>query len=317
MTTQKDFFARTYGIGAKTGRVISIICVLIAVILLINKDPQATRYFIYAAFIFLMTRHYQWPMIIVGSDGVSILKNIFSKNYLLIPVTDLAQTTFADKKITFYPSGNRPVPVPRRSLKKKDWEPFVEAVKNLQSPSSPPVDTAPPTLSLWKKIPIPFLHERVFAFSLPINNQVLVIAQDESEELFFIQTSSLQIENVTDSTHAIRDYQIAQYKKNTERPLAKDEEQKITIQTKTFSILGLMGGKPILKNDRGEELQLFLHHGKNNHECHFLVLKNGEEIFKYSFQDLSGDWTHVTFSSNSKYILLGNPYEFSMFERIE
>jgi len=131
---QKEFFARTYLIGAKSGRVISIICVLIAVILLINKNPQATRYFIYAVFILLMTRHYQWPMITVGAEGVSVLKNIFSKNYIVVPMADLPKTVVNENRGIFYPTGRPAIPVPQRSLKKKDWAPFVEAVKNLQTP---------------------------------------------------------------------------------------------------------------------------------------------------------------------------------------
>jgi hypothetical protein len=78
---------------------------------------------------------------------------------------------------------------------------------------------------------------------------------------------------------------------------------------KQFRILGLFGGVPIVRNDRGEELVLAAT------EDVLRVRDAAREIsLTYRFVDLSGDWRYATFSPDGNVIVLGMPYEIHIFE---
>ncbi|MBI4135456.1 hypothetical protein HY477_01860, partial [Candidatus Uhrbacteria bacterium] len=177
---------------------------------------------------------------------------------------------------------------------------------------------------MWRQVKTPsYITERIESFSLPVEDRVLVF--DPDNILYVVDIVSPY--NVAEQTGQDAEATINQYRAIFSKPCSSGSsgehevsqhrgnickhELRVQFQNRWYPILGLMGGKPLMTNDRGETLTLTLAKGMGNYnDSNFTVAKEGKEIFKYNFKDFSGDWTYVTFTKDNEYILLGNPYEF-------
>jgi hypothetical protein len=138
-----------------------------------------------------------------------------------------------------------------------------------------------------------YVCERIIGFSRPVDGKIAVISY---EGIHIIPLSeSVEIEHHTDLPECGKNYY--------------EKRQVLVFGSREFSMLGLYGGTPILQNPIRERIQF----GDGDF---FQVLdSNREEIFRHDFNDLSGDWRHVTFSEDGAFIVLGLPYGLKIFER--
>lgn len=86
-------------------------------------------------------------------------------------------------------------------------------------------------------------------------------------------------------------------------------QQVLSYGGKQFPILGVFGGSPIVRNQRGETLFLL----PMEDTLHMQDV-DGNMIFAYPFEDLSGDWCYATFSQDGDTIILGMPYNIHIFQ---
>jgi hypothetical protein len=73
---------------------------------------------------------------------------------------------------------------------------------------------------------------------------------------------------------------------------------------KKYQIIGLQGGSPLLDGKDRERLVL-------DEDAETLaVTQRDKVVFSTRYSNFSGDWAAATFSPDSRYIVLGCPYDF-------
>jgi len=95
-------------------------------------DPIYLRFLIFGVFIYLFTRHYKWPFIVVAPDSVAILRSMWRKKYLKIPLADLESVAIAEHAITVSPRDAKPFAIQRRLFKPKIWQKLKVAIDPMQ-----------------------------------------------------------------------------------------------------------------------------------------------------------------------------------------
>jgi hypothetical protein len=147
---------------------------------------------------------------------------------------------------------------------------------------------------MWRKIDISALSfERLVGFSIPVYDSVVVISYDEVQLLKIRLGYILQIENVQIDRNGIFPFNICSEKKKS-----------IDINGVRYDMLGIFGGNPVVSSAKQDILSIDPHNQR-------LIARDvlGQEILSFPYNDLSGDWQLATFSADSKYIILGMPYE--------
>ena len=147
---------------------------------------------------------------------------------------------------------------------------------------------------MWAKIDTSALSfERLVGFSIPVDNSVVVISYDEVQLLKLRLGQVLQIENVQIDRNGI--FPFSTY---------NEEKKSIDINGVRHDMLGIFGGSPILSSAKQDTLSIDPHNQR-------LIARDvlGQEILSFAYDDLSGDWQLATFSADSRYIVLGMPYE--------
>lgn len=150
---------------------------------------------------------------------------------------------------------------------------------------------------MWKKIELPgYFFERMIGFSLPLDDKVIVISY-----------SAIHVVDLHKPDQILDD---SRYRGGGD--LYDKRTQTLAYNSKTFTILGLYGGQPLLENDQGEYLLL-------DPEGERLEVRDSKGVVSlgFDFEDLSGDWAYATFSIDYRYILLGLPYDIYIFRRDE
>lgn len=149
-------------------------------------------------------------------------------------------------------------------------------------------------MNTWSELKLPYIFERMVGFSQPMANNVAIVAYDgihllnlDRSEVFRQDFAFPEGGNLYDSLRG-----------------------RLSYRGVDSSILGLHGGSPIHQSESGERLELDLATG-------ILRVRDrkGAVSLEFSFEDLSGDWGHVTFSPDYSYILLGLPYDLHVFRR--
>ena len=142
-------------------------------------------------------------------------------------------------------------------------------------------------LEPWRRIPVPSLCERMIGFSVPQGETVLVLSQ-EGRHLV-----SLNSPVTVETNHSCGEY---------------DHYNPVTgicrYMEKTWQIIGLHPGHPILGSPQGEWLEL------DETAETVSVFLGTKEIWSASFENFSGDWAAATFSPDGRFIVLGCPYDF-------
>ena len=148
---------------------------------------------------------------------------------------------------------------------------------------------------IWRQIILPSgIFERIIGFSLPINEQVAVIAYDA----IYLVKLDTQDEFVRDTLHP------------EGRDIYDEHRQLLAYHDQVFGILGLHGGNPLLESKYGESISI-----DKEQEVLRVQEKGGNIALEFTFEDFSGDWVCASFSKDSNFLLLGMPYDFYAFRR--
>lgn len=155
-----------------------------------------------------------------------------------------------------------------------------------------------PQATNWREIQVPSFCERLLGFSVPQQDQVLVVSY---EGMHLLQLG----EFITVETNP--DY--------CEYDLYDPETGICHYLEKDWSIIGLYGGKPILNGINGEKLVL------NDADQTLSIVKGlwgMRRLWYYNYSNFSGDWAATTFSPNGRFLVLGCPYDFDfrIWERV-
>lgn len=151
---------------------------------------------------------------------------------------------------------------------------------------------------MWEPLFLSDRHifERQLGFSIPVDDQVLVIAYE-----------GICLVNLTAPWEARLDDRY---------PVGGDiydpNNQIVAYEGKLFHILGLYGGAPIRRSDRDEHLAL----DRDNHTL-TIQKDDGTVHWAFHFETLSDDWAYATFSRDFNRIVLGLPYDLYAFRRAE
>lgn len=151
-------------------------------------------------------------------------------------------------------------------------------------------------MSRWQRKPIPPICERMIGFSVPRDDEILVVSYEGTHILHLGPVVTIETDE------AFAEYDIYDPASGVARYRDRD-----------YRIIGLKGGNPILDGPKGERLNL------NVESERLSVVKNGEVIFSEKYENFSGDWAVATFSPDGKYIVLGCPYDFDfrLYERAD
>jgi len=129
---------------------------------------------------------------------------------------------------------------------------------------------------MWEQLKLPYVFERMIAFSIPENDEILIESYD--------------------GWHLL--------KLPPEVSVAHDPEG-AEDQCDVDRMLGLEGGAPIMEDSqRGHRLTLEL-----ARERLLIHDSGGGLVQEIEFSDLSGDWGYATYSKDAAWLLIGAPYD--------
>ena len=147
---------------------------------------------------------------------------------------------------------------------------------------------------MWREVDLHglYIFERMVGFSVPVEGKVAIISYD--------------------GIHLLSMREPGAVRHNTAYPEGGDlydqTHQVLSYGGKRFPILGLFGGSPIVRNQRGESVFL-----RATDDVLHVQDKDNNTILSYPFEDLSGDWRYTTFSREGDAIVLGMPYDIHIF----
>jgi hypothetical protein len=147
---------------------------------------------------------------------------------------------------------------------------------------------------MWNQLKLPYFFERMIAFTIPVENTVIVLSYDGLHKICLFP----DIEIATDTEQA-------------ENYAIYDENKKTLIyDNRTYDALGLYGGNPILQDFQGNSLAI-----RREREQLDIIDTNGICFQSIPYSDLSGDWAFASFSFDSNFIILGLPCDLYLFKR--
>jgi hypothetical protein len=147
----------------------------------------------------------------------------------------------------------------------------------------------------WRRLPVPYICERMLGFSVPQDDTVLVISYEGTHLVRLPPTAAVE----TDPEF-------------TEYDLYDPETGVCRYRGRAWDIIGLLPGRPLLDGPRGEQLVL-------DAAClRISVVVDGATVWSSGFENFSGDWVAATFSPDGRFVLLGCTYDFDfrVWERV-
>jgi hypothetical protein len=153
----------------------------------------------------------------------------------------------------------------------------------------------------WRLLKMPYICERMVGFSIPQGvgfsipqgNEILVVSYEGAHSIWLGKRVSVETDTTCDGE-------------------AMAYQGQCYWRKRTWSILGLHGGSPILNGIDGESLVL------DSENETISVVKDNRELWTSEFENSSGDWCAATFSPDGRFIVLGCPYgfDFRVWERV-
>ncbi len=140
--------------------------------------------------------------------------------------------------------------------------------------------------SIWSRLELSYIFERMGAFSIPSQNRILVLSYEGHHTISLFP----QVTVAMDQEHA-EDYEIYDTKHNA-----------LQYEEKLYRALGLYGEEPILEDGNGHYLKI-----ESEHELLRIVDATGNVVQDIEYFDLSGDWAFATFSTDGKVLAISTP----------
>lgn len=139
----------------------------------------------------------------------------------------------------------------------------------------------------WQERGVPPFCERLLGFSIPQADEVLIVSY-----------GGVHLLRLGGRITVTTDDRFPKY------ALYDPTAGTARYQEKTYQIIGLHGGSPLLDSPQGEHLAL------NTKKQTLSITNNGRTEFSMKYENFSGDWAAATFSPEGKYVVLGCPYDF-------
>ena len=141
-------------------------------------------------------------------------------------------------------------------------------------------------MSDWKEVKMPPICERQIGFSIPEDNQFLVVSYEGTH-----------LVTLGDEISVEHDYDYIEY------DLYDPKKGFAEYRDRQWQIIGLYPGSPLLTSPQGESLRLDAEH-------EILYVIEGDDVrLTRGYDNCSGDWAAVTFSRDGMWIILGCPYD--------
>ncbi|MBW4604355.1 MAG: hypothetical protein KME29_33500 [Calothrix sp. FI2-JRJ7] len=149
---------------------------------------------------------------------------------------------------------------------------------------------------MWQPVVLPFICERIIAFSIPENAKIWVLSWDELLSVTLAPEICVSIVKRGEEIYDVID----------------EERSVLMVNEEIYPMLGLYGGVPILRNNVGDGLSL------EPQQERLVVLNCSYEIKQIiEFYDGSGDWRWATFSVDSCYLIIGVPHFLHVYKWVE
>lgn len=146
---------------------------------------------------------------------------------------------------------------------------------------------------MWKPIQLPYIFERMIAFSIPAADVVWILSYEGLHRLTLVPRPEVW----TEPKHA-EDY-----------GLLDADGTLLVYAGQRIPMLGLYGGEPLLRHPKGQQLAPHF-----DSERVDVLAPDGSIEQAITFKDLSGDWGFATFSADGRYLLVGIPYELHVYQ---
>jgi hypothetical protein len=148
---------------------------------------------------------------------------------------------------------------------------------------------------VWRRLPVPYICERMLGFSVPQDDTVLVVSYEGTHLVRLPPTDAVE----TDPEY-------------TEYDLYDPDAGVCRYRGRAWDIIGLFPGRPLLDGRDGERLVL------DAAGLTVSVVRGGVPVWSSGFENFSGDWAAATFSPGGRFIVLGCPYDFDfrVWERV-
>lgn len=115
----QEFFARTYGLGHRTGTVFAV-CAFALALLVFLVTPSHTlmyRAVIIGVLVYVFTRRSKWPALIVAPDAIEVNTSIFKKHYRRLAPADIVRMEMTDDTAVIAPKQGNSITIKRRGFR--------------------------------------------------------------------------------------------------------------------------------------------------------------------------------------------------------
>jgi hypothetical protein len=147
---------------------------------------------------------------------------------------------------------------------------------------------------MWQPLKLPYVCERLTAFSIPHGDSILVVTYDEMFRVDLAPQAT--VTSLGDDSLLLE--------------LFDEQRGLLTLEGRAYHMLGLYGGVSILCDSEGNGLSLA------PKEERLTILNTKDEILQViKFSDLSGDWCWATYSPDFRYLVIGLPYDVLVYKR--
>lgn len=149
----------------------------------------------------------------------------------------------------------------------------------------------------WSPLTLTYFAERLIAFSIPDERRFFVVSHEGVHEVVLVPELSVN-----------SDYS---------RPEGEGvfNGKKITYQGTTGPTLGLFGGTAIIVDKSCNVLDLKPLPKTSNEGVAEIWAPDGELVQPLPFKDFSEDWQVATFSTDFRHVVIGTPYEITVYRR--
>jgi hypothetical protein len=150
---------------------------------------------------------------------------------------------------------------------------------------------------MWKPLILPFICERMIAFSIPENAIIWVLSWDELLSVTLAPEIRISIVKQGEEIYDVID----------------EDRSVLIVNEEIYPTLGLYGGVPILRNHMGDGLSL------EPQQERLVVLNRSYEIKQIIefYDDEFRDWRWATFSVDGCYLIIGMPHALNVYKWVE
>jgi hypothetical protein len=145
---------------------------------------------------------------------------------------------------------------------------------------------------VWEGVDLPYIFERMLEFSIPNEDQMLIVSYDGAHHLKLLPT-----------------VEVTHYPEHREGEDLHYDGDRVLFGGVRFKMVAMDEDPPITHDTRrGHHLSLDLPGEKL-----FVIDDEGRLVQEIAFVDLSGDWGFATYSEDGRWLAIGVPYDVFLF----